>query len=199
MRKAESCNADAGFYLGPPSAVKLVTSRPRMGLFPKLQMLKDVQAKTTRRDSKGARPARGLQPSTGAPTPHVLRGSPARRGNAKEPVRVQLIQGRPRSLPLGVGPLTFSRASRRVLSAFSVSSIRPRERPNWYLRSEELRLRGRRASRGILEALKGALPVRGGTYRVRRAWVSSSRARRSFQAGCPRARRHVASTLCGRG
>jgi hypothetical protein len=37
--------------------------------------------------------------------------------NAKGPVRMQLIQGRP-PVPLGVGPLTFSRASRRVLSAF---------------------------------------------------------------------------------
>ena len=43
--------------------------------------------------------------------------------NAKEPVCMQLIWGRPPvPLPLGVGPLplTFSRASRRVLSAFSL-------------------------------------------------------------------------------
>src|SRR5215211_6658862 len=111
--------------------------------------------------------------------------------NAKGPVRMQLIWAVPgpspsrrRSAPAHV----LEGVAQGALSLLSVSSIRPRERPNWYLRLE-IRLRGRRASRGILEALKGTLPVRGGPYRVRRAWASSSRARRSLQAGCPRVRR----------
>ena len=54
--------------------------------------------------------------------------------NAEGPVRVQLTEGRPSSLPLGVGrSRSRSRASRMVLSAFCASSIRPRERPSWYL------------------------------------------------------------------
>src|SRR5829696_9989912 len=81
-----------GSYCRPSSAVELVTSRHRMGLLPKLQMLKDVEAKTTRRGPQGARPARGLPPSTGAPAPHVLRGSPVRRGKRQGPVRVQLTE-----------------------------------------------------------------------------------------------------------
>src|SRR5215217_5595061 len=110
-----------GSYCRPASAVELVTSRHRMGLLPKLQMLKDVEAKTTRRGPQGARPARGLPPSTGAPAPHVLRGSPTHRGKRQRTRSYAADLGRPPvPLPLGVGPLplTFSRASRRVLQAF---------------------------------------------------------------------------------
>ena len=102
------------------AAVKRRQARYKLPLHGVVSETPDVEGcsseNNSERSERGSPKLAAYQHRPGHQLPTFYEGLRLVGENAKEPVRMQLIDGRPPvPLPLGVGPLSFSRASRRVL------------------------------------------------------------------------------------
>ena len=120
------------------SAIKVVTSYPCMGLFPKREMVEGCSSENNLGEVReGLAQLAAYHHRPGHQLPTFYEGLRLIGENAKGPVRMQLIWGRPPALSLSASAHSRSPTRGGALGLLSVSSIRPPERPNWYLRSRD--------------------------------------------------------------